>query len=202
MFPSSTWKFTSLPIKLNETGFKNFHNKFKYDSTSQLKVASFAFWRLHPVPAVNDAVMHPKAPADGKPRYLLPITASVPQRTIVVKRRPFEYFWWRTGKNAINFQSKKNRCQSWKTLRVKNVFCASLEIFCGILSWNVEKKASNIKTWDKILAKKFFFLKNIWCFFQKILNFSIFVFNLLFYDTPFLIFFYKTQHKSMKWNLM
>lgn len=98
MLPSSTWKFTSLPIRLNDTGLRNFHSRFKYISTSLLKVASFAFRFFQPVPAVKAAVMHPRAPAGLKSRYLLPITESVPQRTIVVKRRPLEYFCpqWKT----------------------------------------------------------------------------------------------------------
>lgn len=105
--PSSTRKSTSLPIKLNDTGFRNFHKRSKYISTSHLNDASFALLRLHPVPAVNVAVMQPKAPADGNSRYLLPITDSAPQRTIVVKRSPLEYFYqdiMKNEKNAINFQ--------------------------------------------------------------------------------------------------
>lgn len=93
MLPSNTWKSTSLPIKPKETGFKNFHKRSKYISTSHLNDASFARCRRQPVPAVNDAVMQPKAPAEGYSRYLLPMTESAPQRTIVVKRSPLEYFY-------------------------------------------------------------------------------------------------------------
>lgn len=93
MLPSNTWKSTSLPIKANETGFKNFHKRSKYISTSHLNDASLALCRRQPVPAVNDAVMQPKAPAEGYSRYLLPMTESAPQRTIVVKRSPLEYFY-------------------------------------------------------------------------------------------------------------
>lgn len=127
---SNLEKLTSFPINANEIGFTNFHNKLSLSCTSFC--GEFLFVRInychvlsvnrkcngYPIeltfplaaqfrlfqrsPHIQAIMMHPRAPADGYPITLLPSTDKRPPNTIMVKRRPFEYFYTNTVKLKNN----------------------------------------------------------------------------------------------------